>query len=195
MTTEDKIAERIKEIRLQQGLTLKNLAEKTHFTVGYLSKVENSAKAPPVSTLIVLAKALNVTLSRILAEAEDEENFCLIKKNERREMAHRGTVFGYSYQTLSHRFMNKKMDPYILIIPLKQPKKHPLFQHEGEEMLFVLEGTMRFFHGENEYIVEEGDCIYFDSGIPHYGICDGDKEVKCVMVIYTPNHSWSNEVS
>lgn len=152
MTTEDGIAKRIKEIRLQQGLTLKNLAEKTHFTVGYLSKVENSTKAPPVSTLIVLAKALNVSLSTIFAEAEDEKTFCVVKKNERREMARPGTVFGYSYQTLGHRFMDKNMDPYILVIPLKQPKKHPLFQHEGEEMLFVLEGTMRFFHGERECI-------------------------------------------
>lgn len=78
------------------------------------------------------------------------------------------------------------MDPYILIVPLKQPEKHPLFQHEVEEMLFVLEGTMKFFHSEKELIVEEGDCIYFDSGIPHYGICQGDKEVKCLMTIYTP---------
>lgn len=186
MVKEEEIGKKLKEFRLQQELTLQELAEKTHFSMSYLSKVENSKKAPPVSTLIVLAKTLNVSLSEIFGETATETTISLVKKNQRQEMARGGSVFGYSYQTLAHTFIRKQMDPYILIVPLKQPKKHPLFQHEGEEMLFVLEGTMKFFHGEKELIVEEGDCIYFDSGIPHYGICQGDKEVKCLMTIYTP---------
>ena len=43
---------------------------------------------------------------------------------------------------------------------------------------------MRFIHGNEEYVVEPGDCIYFDSGIPHFGESIGRKEVKCFMVIY-----------
>jgi hypothetical protein len=39
---------------------------------------------------------------------------------------------------------------------------------------------------KKEFIVEEGDCTYFDASIPHYGICKGNKEVKTLMVIYTP---------
>jgi mannose-6-phosphate isomerase-like protein (cupin superfamily) len=77
------------------------------------------------------------------------------------------------------------MEPYILTLPVK-PKQVPLLQHEGEEILFVLEGTMKFFHGDLEFIVEEGDCLYFDANTPHHGICQGKKEVKCLMVIYTP---------
>jgi len=187
MINEKEIGKRLKEFRLRTGLTLQALAETTNFSVSYLSKVENSKKAPPVSTLIVLAKALNVSLSEIFGEVTNESSICLVKKNQREEMARGGSVFGYSYQTLAHKFIPKHVDPYILIIPLEQPRPHPLFQHEGEEMLFVLEGTMKFFHGGKELIVEEGDCIYFDSGIPHYGICEGNKEVKCLMTIYTPN--------
>lgn len=186
MIQEEEIGKRLKEFRLHQGLTLQDLAERNHYSTSYLSKVENSKKAPPVSTLIVLARTLNVSLSEIFGEVGTESTMCLVKKNQRQEMARGGSVFGYSYQTLAHTFRPKQMDPYILIIPLKQPKKHPLFQHEGEEMLFVLEGTMKFFHGEKELIVEQGDCIYFDAGIPHYGICQGNKEVKCLMVIYAP---------
>ena len=53
-------------------------------------------------------------------------------------------------------------------------------------MMFVLEGKMKFFHGEKEFIIEEGDCVYFDGSIPHYGICQSKKEVKVLIVIYTP---------
>ena len=185
MISEKDIGKRVKEIRNLQGMTLETLAKKTGFTKGYLSRVENSEKAPPVSTLIRIAKVFEVSLSVIFGESAENEAICLVKKNQRQEMARGGSVFGYSYQTLAHTFRPKQMDPYILIIPLEQPKKHPLFQHEGEEILYVLEGTMKFFHGEKMLIVEEGDCIYFDSGVPHYGICEGDKEVKCLMVIYS----------
>lgn len=48
----------------------------------------------------------------------------------------------------------------------------------------VLEGAMRFMHGDNELLVEEGDCIYFDASIPHLGIAHGSKPPKCFMVIF-----------
>ncbi|MBW2009957.1 MAG: cupin domain-containing protein [Deltaproteobacteria bacterium] len=50
-------------------------------------------------------------------------------------------------------------------------------------MLYVLEGRMRFVHGENEYLVERGDTVYFDSGIPHRGFALDGKETKLLMVI------------
>jgi len=185
MIQESELGKRIKEYRMKKGLTLQKLAEKTGFTRGYLSKVENTKKAPPVSTLVVLAKALEVSLSEIFGEKREKSSISLVKKNERQVVARNGTVFGYSYQTLAHKFYKKQMEPYILTLPVK-PKQVPLYQHEGEEMLFVLEGTMKFFHGDLEFIVEEGDCLYFDASIPHHGICQGKKEVKCLMVIYTP---------
>jgi transcriptional regulator with XRE-family HTH domain len=183
MIPESEIGKNIKAHRLSQKLTVQALSEKAGITKGYLSKVENSEKAPPVSTLIVIAKALGVTISHLLGEQEAPARCSLVKQDERRLMARDGTVFGYSYETLAHRHLNKKMEPYILTIPAKCEDR-PMFQHEGEEMLLVIEGTMRFLHGEDEYIVETGDCIYFDSGVPHYGHSADGREVKCVMVIY-----------
>ncbi len=185
MVSEEELGKRIQQHRTNKGLTLQELAEKTGLTKGYLSKIENSEKAPPVSTLINLAKALNINLSEIFGETEENIPICLVKKSDRRMIARDGSVFGYAYQTVAHPFRNKHMEPYFLTLPL-HPKENVLFQHKGEELLFVLEGTMRFFHGEKEFIVEEGDCIYFDGNIPHYGVCQNNKEVKCLMVIYSP---------
>jgi transcriptional regulator with XRE-family HTH domain len=185
MIQESELGKRIKEYRMKRELTLQKMEEKTGFTKGYLSKVENTKKAPPISTLIVLAKALGISLSEILGETEERNKISLVKKIERQVVARNGTVFGYSYQTLAHKFYKKQMEPYILTLPVN-PKQVPLFQHKGEEILFVLEGTMKFFHGDQEFVVEEGDCLYFDASIPHHGICQGKKEVKCLMVVYTP---------
>jgi transcriptional regulator with XRE-family HTH domain len=183
---EEELGKRIKEYRTSKGITLQELADRTGLTKGYLSKIENSEKAPPVSTLINLIRALNIGISDIFEETENNKNpICLVKKEERRTIARDGSIFGYAYQTLAHKFHNKRMEPYFLTLPL-HPKENVLFQHKGEELLFVLEGTMKFLHGEKEFIVEEGDCIYFDASIPHYGLCAGKKSTKCLMVIYVP---------
>jgi transcriptional regulator with XRE-family HTH domain len=185
MVEETELGKRIQQYRINKRLTLQELAEKSGYAKGYLSKIEKAEKAPPVSTLINLAKALNITISEIFGEEEENSSICLVKRWERRIIARDGSVFGYAYETLAHKFNNKHMDPFFLTIPL-HPKENVIFQHKGEEILFVLEGTMKFFHGEKTFIVEEGDCIYFDGSIPHYGICQGNKEVNCLMVIYTP---------
>lgn len=185
MLPESEIGKNLRSIRKLKELTLEELAQKTGFSKGYLSKMENSDKAPPVSTLINLAKALDVSVSTLFGENNQPTSLSLVRKMERLLMARDGARFGYSYETLAHDYPNKKMEPYILTIP-PDVEEHALFQHEGEELLFVQEGTCRFLHGESEYLLEEGDCIYFDSGIPHRGYALKGRDVKALIVIFKP---------
>ena len=122
----------------------------------------------------------------IFGESNRETSITLVKKNERREMARTGSNFGYTYEALAPHFRGRHMDPYILKDPGTE-KDRPYFQHEGEEMFYVLQGTMRFRHGEREFIVEEGDCLYCDSSVPHWGESIGEKELIAVMMLYSPN--------
>jgi transcriptional regulator with XRE-family HTH domain len=185
MLPEDKLGIRIREMRLARGLSLDKLAKKVGYTKGYLSKVENSGKAPPVSTLIVLAEALGTTISELFGEEPAPSAISLVKKGQRLLMARDGAAFGYSYETLAHAYQRRHMEPFILTIPADNVTS-AAFQHKGEEMLLVIQGDMRFSYGGQEYLVEEGDCVYFDSSVPHYGLADGGRDVKCVMVIFIP---------
>jgi transcriptional regulator with XRE-family HTH domain len=177
------IGKRIKSLRNKKRITQERLAVETGFTKGYLSKVEKSLRAPPVSTLGTIARALGVSISSLLGEEISATPICHIKKDERSLIARNGTSFGYSYEAVAHKFKNKMMEPFVLTLPV-HPKKRTLYQHEGQEILFVLEGTMKFRHGTEELVAEEGDCVYFDSGIPHFGETVGNKAVKCFMVIF-----------
>ncbi len=184
MLDESEIGPKIKQLRQERGLNLLELAQETGFTKGYLSKVENSKKAPPVSTLITISTALGVNLATIFSDEENKKSITLVKKFERKVMARDGSAFGYSYEPLALGYPERRMEPYILTLPVR-PKGQAVFQHKGQEMLFVLEGTMRFTHGDNELTVEAGDCVYFDASVPHFGSVKGSKEVKCLMVIYS----------
>jgi transcriptional regulator with XRE-family HTH domain len=184
---EAEIGKRIKALRSEKGITLEQLAKQTGFTKGYLSKVEKSKKAPPVSTLGNIAQAFNVTISSLLGEESSRTSLCLVRRGERPLIARDGTAFGYSYEAMAYNYPNKIMEPFILTLPLGRKKK-TFYQHEGEEILFVIQGSMKFIHGSKQYIVNEGDCVYFDSSIPHFGESIGRKEVKCFMVICNPTN-------
>ena len=185
MLKEKEIGKNIRSLRKAAGLSLEAFAKQTGLSKGYLSKLENSDKSPPVSTLIVIADTLGVSLSELFGEGQEKISASLVKVDERQPMARSGTNFGYSYETLAHNYPNKSMEPYILTIPAKN-KKSAVFKHKGEEMMLVTQGTMHFTHGTDEYLVEPGDCIYFDSSIEHYGVAVGDQDVKCLMVIFVP---------
>jgi transcriptional regulator with XRE-family HTH domain len=185
---ESEIGKRIKALRKEKGLILEQLATRTGYTKGYLSKVEKSPKAPPVSTLGTIGRALGASISTLLGEYYPAASACfLVKKGERLLLERGGEAFGYAYEAVAHKYNDKLMEPFVLTLPV-HPKNLSRFQHEGQELLFVLEGTMIFRHGTEEFIVEEGDCVYFDAGIPHFGQTKGKKAAKCFMVICTPRN-------
>ena len=187
MINEEEVGQKIKELRLDARLTLNELAEKAGISQGYLSKIENSKNAPPVSTLLMIAKALGVGISQIFGENESQMPISLVRKKDRPFVARNGSIFGYSYQALAHKFQNKHFDPYILHIPGDLKRETDFhFEHKGEEMMFVVKGKLRFFYGEQEFILVEGDCIFFDSSIPHNGFSCDTNEVECLIAIYTP---------
>ena len=183
MILEAEIGKRIRRYRLQNKYTLQELADKTGFSKGYLSKVEKSEKAPPVSTLSVIGRELGVSVSAILGEETINDTICLVRQNERTLMAKNGEEFRYAYEALANPYPNKHMEPFILSYPSDDELKHT-FQHDGEEMLFVLQGKMLFKYGNREFELDTGDCIYFDSSVAHIGQPIGDEPVKILIVLY-----------
>jgi transcriptional regulator with XRE-family HTH domain len=180
---ESEIGKRIKALRTKKSITLEQLASKTGFTKGYLSRVEKSEKSPPVSTLVIISRALEITLSTLLGEKTYNNRVCMVKKSERLLIARDGTAFGYSYEDVAHKFSGKTMQPFVLTIGNKA-KETVKFLHDSEEMFYVLKGTIRFTHGDEEFIAEEGDCVYFDANIPHFAESFGGDKAVCLMVLY-----------
>ena len=182
MISEEDIGKKVKEIRLSKGITIQRLAEMTDFTKGYISKLENSSKGPPVATLMRIAKALDVTVSDILEEMGDTQRISLVKPRERVIMARKDTPNQYRLEFLAHKFSEKIMDVYLVTRSPHHKKKLSTFRHRGHEIMYILQGTMEFFHGGQRFLVEKGDCLYFDASYEHYGNNLGDDEVKFLMV-------------
>jgi transcriptional regulator with XRE-family HTH domain len=186
MVSEEMIGRRIRQLRIERGMTQEVLAKAAGLTKGYLSKIENSSNSPPVSTLISIAKALGVGIDAIFSEQGVETDFTVVRKGERQEVAHRGSSFGYSYEPLALKFPNRHMDPYVMTVPAGTGRTKG-FSHKGEELLFALKGAQRLYIGEHVVDIDEGDCVYFNSSIPHSGESLDGGELVYLVVFFSPD--------
>jgi transcriptional regulator with XRE-family HTH domain len=180
------IIKNIKELRLSRQMTLDRLAELTDFTKGYLSRIENSTKAPPVSTLARLSDALGVDITEFFAENSvrpDQVNISIIKKSETLKVGRKGAPYGYIYEALAYRMPGKNMEPYLMTI--LDGCSEAEFQHEGEEFIHVIEGKLEHHYGGKTYVLEQGDSAYFDASVPHYGRSMGKKKARILCIIYS----------
>jgi transcriptional regulator with XRE-family HTH domain len=176
------ICQNIKTLRLTRKMTLDDLSRLTGLSKGYLSKVERSGKLPPFSTLSRIASALGVeTVSLFNGQSEPPDTrIAIVRKNERKVIVTRGSLYGYIYETLAHNKPRKSMEPYIIEPAFEE---EAIFQHEGEELLYILEGTHEFTYDGKKYVMHEGDCVYFDSGAPHTGRSIGREPARVLAVM------------
>jgi transcriptional regulator with XRE-family HTH domain len=183
---EKKIALKIKELRLNRNMTLDRLAELADLTKGYLSRIENSAKAPPISTLARIAQALGVDITVFFSDnpvPAQQTDISIVKRNERVTVGRKGAPHGYQYEALAHRMPGKNMEPYVIL--LKDETLSMEFRHEGEEFIHMLDGRMEFLYDGRTYILDKGDSAYFDAGKVHKGRSVGDRKARFLCVIYS----------
>jgi len=181
---EEEVTKKIKELREEKKLTLQALANLTGLTKGYFSKIEKSEKAPPISTLTKIALALDVDITFFLKENTEklvDINLSVVRKNEKKIVITKGSLYGYQYESLAYNKTDKNMEPFI-ITPAFDEKA--IFQHEGEEFMYVLEGTHEFTYDGKKYILRKGDSIYFNSNVPHSGRSLGNVRAKILTVMY-----------
>jgi transcriptional regulator with XRE-family HTH domain len=186
---EEIIARNINSLRKKRKITLEKLAELTGLTKGYLSKIERSEKAPPYSTLNKIAVAFGVDPAFFLEENyRDKKDTQISFTKQGRGKSVRsvgslaeGSLYGYSYEALASDKSGKNMEPFII-----EPSfdEEAIFQHEGEEFMYVLEGKHELIYDERHYIMEKGDCVYFDAAVPHTGRSLGKKKAKLLAVMY-----------
>ncbi|MEN8688999.1 MAG: XRE family transcriptional regulator [Desulfobacterales bacterium] len=180
------ISDKIKSLRKKRNITIQDLADKTDLTPGYLSKIENSNTPPPIPTLAKIAYALKVHVSYFFENSSEQNGGpSIIKKNERKELIGDYTPFGYKYEAIIRKKEDKVLKPLIVTLPHGlDPEKIPYNSHNGEELIYMLSGKMIFYYDDDQHQVEEGDCLYFNSEIPHKVVAATEEEsVKILSVL------------
>jgi len=163
------IGREVRSSRHQSGMTIADLSTRTGLSIGMLSKIENGNTSPSLSTLQSLAHAMSVPLTSFFRRFEDVHNAVHTKSGQGAIMERRGTRAGHQYNLLGHLGANTSgvvVEPYLITLT-SDSDVFPTFQHEGIEMLYMLEGEVDYRHGNAVYPLKPGDTLFFDADAPH----------------------------
>ena len=153
--------QKIRQLRSEQNLSLKELSEKSGVSLSMISQIERRNTDPTLTTLYKLCKGLDVSISTLLGT--DEQTTQIVRKDERKII-----TFPQShskYQLLTP--INEGTIEMIMIDLEAGQEDEQLIEHSGEECGHVIKGEMTIILGEEEYILREGDSIRFKSTTPH----------------------------
>ncbi|MEQ8367234.1 MAG: helix-turn-helix domain-containing protein [Roseicyclus sp.] len=163
------IGRQIRELRKRQRMTGAELAAQAGLSVGALSKIENGLVSPSLATLQSLADSLRVPIPHLFSGFDQPRRAMHVKASEGVDVKRQGSRAGHQYSLLGHIGSNESgvvVEPYLLTLT-DESDTFPVFQHEGIELIYMLEGVLEYRHGDTLYVLEPGDSFLFDSDAPH----------------------------
>lgn len=185
-TMDFNIGSKIKKLRKARKLTLQEVARETGFSPALISQIENNNVSPPIATLSKLARFFDVKMGLFFEDSEEESKFEVVRRHERRVVSRviskAGTGHGYTYEALSFRKRNKKMEPFLLTVS-ERAAEETLYTHEGEEFLLIIRGRAEVILEDQRLILDEGDAVYFDSSLKHRLLSYDGQEVQVLAVV------------
>jgi mannose-6-phosphate isomerase-like protein (cupin superfamily)/DNA-binding XRE family transcriptional regulator len=207
------LGEKLKCFRLRNHLTLVELGEKSGVSKSLLSRIEHGRSVPTITTIQKIASPLGIMLSDFFANSGSEPStppanidpsssivlskssfdappgnegasklIAVLHEGKRKKLI---MPWGAYYEMLCPNLQGK-MEFIYLHYPVGT-KAEESYSHNGEECGMILEGRLKAIIGGEQFILEPGDSIYFESSIPHRWENVGDVEVKAIWAITPPS--------
>lgn len=179
------LGRRIRERRLQRGMTLDVVSQRTSFSKGYLSRIENGMKTPPLSTLGRIAAVLGTDVQALLAASDrlvDAPQYGVLRAGERPVVERAGSTCGYRVEALVPDGCFARMAPLFVHLP-RDVDRHMFSEHDGEAFIYVLSGRIDWQLSRERQVLEAGDTLLLDSRPAHRACAvDGDASVLMVLL-------------
>jgi transcriptional regulator with XRE-family HTH domain len=172
---ENSIGKRVKTLRINRRMTLAELGEKAKLSPSYLSQIERDRMNPSLTTLMNIARSLNVE-PRYFFESGD--NSTLVLQGNR---GHQPEILSPAmvYFPLSPEDPGNKLHVHRVVIqPRSQPQEFD--PYSGEEMCFVLTGQLTIVVGDEKHVLKAGDSIHYDALLLHNWSNQGDQPCELI---------------
>jgi transcriptional regulator with XRE-family HTH domain len=192
MGTNKIIGEKIKRLRESKNLSIEAISMRTGLNITQITRIENNEELPSLAPLIKIARALGVRLGTFL---DDQQELGPVVCRKTDLSSDEGISFSnnarttnknMSYYALSQDKSGRHMEPFLIDVMPTQRADFDLSSHEGEEFIYVLEGLIEINYGQDTYVLEEGDSIYYDSIVEHHVHGGNELPAKILGVVYTP---------
>ena len=185
---------KLKLLRVQAGMTLEALAQAAELTRSYVSKLERGVSTPSISAGLKIAKALGVTVEELFTDSPDDDPVVISRagveeKRGARRAAARGDEASVAEAALrpprvvSGAQPNHRMVAFVIEPSGAPVRNHPMSHHKGEELLYVLKGSIDLRLARRTETLHAGDSAHFNSSIPHKITSVGKVPASVLLVI------------
>lgn len=175
------IGHRMKELRIQYGLTQQELADRSELSKGFISQLERNLTSPSVGTLLDIIQCLGTTPAEFFTDQEPEQ---IVFRQE--------DYFTKDVEELHHQVkwlipnaQKNAMEPVLMTLKPHGVSKTQL-PHEAEEFGYVLKGSVKLVYGSRSFTVKQGESFYFIAGKKHYLENCSDREATILWVSTPP---------
>lgn len=159
------IGPKVRQLRQQKNLSLQKLAERSGVSPAAIHKIERNGMVPTITTLMKLAAALNRSVAYFVEEEEEDRPAVLIRATERKQVY--TSKSGLELRSISGPYGRFFMTGAAATLdPGASSGLRPM-EHPGEELVYVLAGSMCFEVGGEEYVLRRGDALHFRTDRPH----------------------------
>jgi transcriptional regulator with XRE-family HTH domain len=172
-SVDSRVRRRLRELRMQHGLTLDDVASRSNIDVSTLSRLESGKRRLALDHLPRLAAALSVTTDDLLRAPEAEDP---------RVRGSSHTRHGITYWPLTRSGPAGGLHAFKVRISArrrKPPAELPV--HEGQDWTYVLSGRLRLVLGERDFTIGPGEAVEFSTWTPHwFGVVE--EPVEAIMI-------------
>ena len=163
------IGEKLRALRLKKKIGLVELGRHTGLSAAMLSKVERGKLYPTLPTLLRIALVFSVGLEYFFSDDQKRRVLAIVRRAERKRFPERpdGRDISFYFESLDFAAVERKWNAYYAEFQPLPPAKARPHHHPGVEFLSVLRGKLEMRIGTEEYVLDSGDSIYFDSSVPH----------------------------
>ena len=177
------IGTKIRSLRKDLNMSIADLAKKTQLSSGIISQIERNMVTPSIVTFWKISNGLGVSVGYFF---ENDENIGspVVKKNLRKTLSISNS--NAIYELLSPD-LNRKIEFLYITLKKGDETTEDLITHEGEECGVVIKGRLLVKTSEKDYLLEEGDSIYFSSTIPHRYINIGKETCESIWAMTPPS--------
>lgn len=179
MLSKEALGERIRQVRRQRRLTLKELERTSGFSATHISEIERGKTSPTIGALVRIAQALGKEPSFFLEEEQLSE-IAVVRRQERPPLPIEAAKVSGSY--LTPGIPGGRLNAYLLTLEPGSNREFTYSAHPGEEAAFLVVGAVEFTVGGRSFSMVPGDAIHYPSDQPHGFRNSSDAEAQILFV-------------
>ena len=179
------IGPKLRDLRLQRGLSLQQLAERSDVSAAAIHKIEKSGMVPTITTLLKLAGALNRSISYFVDEETEQNGPAYLTQADDRRIVYTSHL-GIDLAGISGPYGRFFLAGAVATVEPGASSGANAMEHPGEELVFLLEGALEFDVDGETFRLSSGDSLHFRTDRPHRWKNPGKRPARAVWMALRP---------